>query len=164
MYSQITAPERQLSKDAVKVWITRDAIGNVIGFLILAVLFILDYKFSWPGWIGWILLAVTIISVVGTIWSFFIEPYLLYKSWRYDVNADFLQLKSGIWNEKHELVPMTKIQAVATHQGPILRKFGLYTISIQTMASSHNIPALSQEIAMELREQIAYFAKIKEVE
>lgn len=164
MYYQIAAPQRQLSKDAVKVWIIRDTIGNLIGFIVLAVLFILDYKYSWPGWIGWILLAITIVSVIGTVWSIKMEPILHYKNWRYDVNEEFLQLNSGIFNEKHELIPMTKIQSVATNQGPLLRKYGLYSISIKTMASSHDIPALSRETAIELREQIAHFAKIKEVE
>ena len=140
-----------------------ETITNLIAFTILGVLLYLDYRFSWKEWIGWILIGITAISVLGTIWSF-ISPILLYKNWRYDVDEEFLQLKSGVLNEVHQLVPMTKIQSVATKQGPLLRKYGLCSISIETMGSSHSIPALPKEVAIELRNQIAQFAKIKEVE
>lgn len=163
MYSQISVPQQRLSKDAVKVWIISETIANIIGLIIIGVLFYLDYLFAWKEWIGWILIGITIISVLSIVWSL-ISPFLLYKSWRYDVNEEFLQLKSGVLNEKHQLVPMTKIQSVATKQGPLLRKYGLYSVSIETMASSHTIPALPKEVAVELRNQIAHYAKVKEVE
>lgn len=163
MCFQMNAPQKRLSKDAVKVWIIDETIGNSIGFFILGVLFYLDYLFSWKEWIGWILIGLTAIAVLGAIWSL-VNPFLLYKNWRYDVDEEFLQLKSGVLNEVHELVPMTKIQSVATKQGPLLRKYQLCSVSIETMGSSHSIPALPKEVAIELRDQIAHYAKIKEVE
>lgn len=159
----MNVPQQRLSEDAVKVWIISDIIENLIIFIVLGVLFYLDKYFSWKEWIGWILMAITTIAVIGTVWSF-IRPFLLYKTWRYDVNEEFLQLKSGILVEKNQLVPMTKIQAIATKQGPLLRKYGLCSISIDTMGTSHTIPALPKEVAVELRNQIAQYAKIKEVE
>lgn len=163
MYTQMNAPEKRLSKDAVKVWLFSEAITNLIGFMILGLLFYLDYRFSWKEWIGWILIGLTVISVIGSVWSC-INPFLLYKNWRYDVDEEFLQVKSGVLFEEHQLVPMTKIQSVATKQGPLLRRYGLCTISIETMGSSHTIPALSKEVAASLRHQIALYAKIKEIE
>lgn len=163
MYSKIKKPRQRLSKDAVKVWIISDTIGNVIGLLLLIGLFYLDLKYAWSDWIHWILIVITILAVVGGIWSY-IRPFLLYKNWRYDVDEEFLQLKFGAFNEIHHLVPMTKIQSVATQQGPILRKYGLYSISVETMASSHMIPALPEKVAKTLRDEIAHYAKIREVE
>ncbi|AIM16759.1 MULTISPECIES: PH domain-containing protein [Neobacillus] len=163
MYSEVHEPQNFLSKDAVKVWLIKETISNVIGFMVLGILLYLDYRFSWKDWIGWILIGLIPITVIGAVWSW-ISPYFLYKSWRYDVDEEFLQLKSGVWNEKHQLVPMTKIQSVATIQGPLLRKYGLCKVAVETMGSSHVIPALSKEQAIKLREQIAQYAKIKEVE
>lgn len=163
MYSEMNEPQKRLSKDAVTVWMISETIYNIIGFIILGILLYLDDWFSWKEWIGWILWVLVSFSVLGVVWSF-ISPLLLYKSWRYDVNEEFLQLKSGVFNEKQQLVPMTKIQSVATNQGPILRKYGLCTVSVETMGSSHAIPALPKEVAESLRNQIAQFAKIKEVE
>lgn len=163
MYSQMNEPQKRLSKDAVKVWIISETIMNIIGFIILGILLYLDYRFSWKEWIGWIIKGLLPFAVLGAVWSW-ISPFLLYKNWRYDVDEEFLQLKSGVVNETHQLVPMTKIQSVATKQGPLLRKYGLFSVSIETMGSSHTIPALPKEIAIELRNQIAHYAKIKEVE
>ncbi|MEH7352975.1 PH domain-containing protein [Neobacillus drentensis] len=163
MYPQMNEPQKRLSKDAVKVWIISETILNVIGFIILGILLYLDYRFSWKEWIGWIIKGLLPIAVLGAVWSW-ISPFLLYKNWRYDVDEEFLQLKSGVVNETHQLVPMTKIQSVATKQGPLLRKYRLCSVSIETMGSSHTIPALPKEIAIELRNQIAHYAKIKEVE
>lgn len=164
MDSEIGMPQGRLSKDAVKVWIVKETISSLIVLMILGVLLYFDYSYAWKEWIGWIIIVLTIISVLFSIWSIFIEPFLLYKNWRYDVNAEFLQLKSGAINEVHQLVPMTKIQSVETNQGPFLRKYGLYSISVKTMGSSHSIPALPKDVAIKLRNQIAHYAKIKEVE
>ncbi|ONK21340.1 hypothetical protein BLX87_22405 [Bacillus sp. VT-16-64] len=163
MNNSLDLPKKRLSKDAIKVWLISDTIGNIVGFIILGTLFYLDDRFSWKEWIGWILIGITVLLIIGFIWSL-IEPFFLYKNWRYDVNEEFLQLKSGAINETHELIPMTKIQSVATEQGPILRKYGLYSVSVETMGSSHTIPALPKDVAVELRNQIAQYAKIKEVE
>lgn len=159
----INAPQKRLSKDAIKVWLISDAIGNIIVLIILGIFFYLDYRFSWKEWVGWLLIGATVLTIIGWIWSL-IRPFLLYKHWRYDVDEAFLQLKSGAIKETHELVPMTKIQSVATEQGPILRKYGLCSVSVETMGSSQTIPALPKEVAIELRNQIAQYARIKEVE
>ncbi|UJL46225.1 PH domain-containing protein [Virgibacillus sp. NKC19-16] len=163
MYTHVQAPEDRLSKDSVKVWLISETTMNIIGFIILGVLFYLDYHFFWNEWIGWVLIGMTVISVFTTIWSFF-NAFLLYKHWRYGVSAEFLQLKSGALNEKHQLIPMTKIQFVSTKQGPIMRKYRLYSITVKTIGSEHVIPALHETVAMELRDQIAHYAKVKEAD
>lgn len=161
--SLLNEPQNRLSKDAVKVWLMSEMISNLIGIIVLGVLFYLNDYFSWKEWIGWGLIIVAALALIGGVWSL-IQPFLLYKNWRYDVDEQFLHLKSGAIKEIHQLVPMTKIQAVATEQGPLLRKYGLCSISVETMGSSHIIPALPKKAAIELRNQIAAYAKIKEVE
>ncbi|MEI5908637.1 PH domain-containing protein [Bacillus spongiae] len=163
MFSQIHAPQNRLSKDAVKVWIISEVISSSIIFSLLTVVFYLDHLFLWKEWVGWILIGITVLSIFSTVWSIFFRPFLLYKIWRYDVDEDFLQLKSGAFTVRHELVPMTKIQSVETNHGPLLRKYGLRTLSITTMGSTHVIPALPKDVAIELRDQVAHFAKVNEV-
>ncbi|AIF43146.1 PH domain-containing protein [Virgibacillus sp. SK37] len=157
-------PTKKLEKSIVKVWRTTAAIEDGIGLIVLAVLLYLDYYFAWPVWIGWILIGLLLLSILYSVWSVFVRPYYLHKNWRYDLNEAFLQLKSGAINEQHQLIPMAKIQAVSTKQGPLLRKYGLYSIEIMTMGSSHTIPGIPEKAAMEVRNQIAIFAKVKEAE
>src|SRR5699024_7772319 len=111
-----------------------------------------------------ILIVITVIMILSTIWSLLFRPFLLYRNNRSEVDENFLQLKSVGLFERHALVRMTKIQSVETNQGPIVRKFGLYALYVETMGSSHGINGLPESRALEVRSQIAQYAKIKEVE
>ena len=162
MAVEISNPNLRLSKDVVKVWTINEIIGNGIGFLVLGVLFYLDHRFLWWEWVGWLLLVATGISVITAIWDIFFHPKLKYKHWRYEIDEEYLKLRHGAINEQHQLVPMSKIQSVATKQGPILRRYRLYALSIETMGSSHLIPALSKDEAFQLRDTIARYAKVTE--
>ncbi|OZI13188.1 hypothetical protein CEW92_02900 [Bacillaceae bacterium SAS-127] len=164
MYSTIKPPQRVISPDAVKVWRMTEMLSNIIVLAILGLLYGLYYYFDWKEWIGWILIGLAILTVIVAIWGIIFAPRLKRKYWRYDVNEEFIQLRYGVWNEVHALVPMTKVQSVELNQGPFLRKYGLYSISVGTMGTTHEIPAVPQAEAHELRDQIACYAKIKEVE
>lgn len=164
MDSPIEAPNHRLSKDSVKIWMISETLQSVVVLLLMGILLYLDYRLSWVGWVGWILVALTLLFLLLSVWSIFFRPQILYTHWRYEVTEQFLQLKSGSITEVNELVPMTKIQSVATKQGPLLRKYGMYSVSVKTMGSSHTIPILPEEVALELRNQIAHYAKIKEVD
>lgn len=160
----IQTPEERLSKHAVPVWRISATISAVIFALILGgVYFLYDY-FSWYEWVFKGVMIGAALLILNAIWEIIIQPALLYKNWRYSVDEQFLQLKSGAFTMQHQLVPMTKIQAVATNQGPLLRRYHLYSITIETMGSSHTIPAIKKEDAIILRNLIAHYAKIKEVE
>ena len=163
MKNPYAAPRHSLSPHAVNYWRMEELLSNVVAFIVLALLFYLDWYFDWYNWIVWVLLGLTIFFLIGLVWSV-LGPPLTYKSWRYDLDEEFLHLQFGIWSRTEQLVPMTKIQAVSLTQGPLMRKYKLASLSVETMGSSHTIPALPKETAVQLRECIAQFAKIKEVE
>ncbi|MEK3856363.1 PH domain-containing protein [Cytobacillus sp. FSL H8-0458] len=161
MLVNIKEPQNRISPRAIRVWIISEVIQNTIGFAVLGVLFYLDDLFSWKEWISWVLIILLAVSIPAAIWSF-ISPFIKYKSWRFDVDEEYVQMKSGVWQEKHLLIPMTKVQSVETVQGPIMRRYGLYSVTMGTMGSSHTIPALPEGEAVSLRNLIAKYAKIKE--
>jgi len=164
MNQSISAPTQMISKDAVKVWRITSTIEHVIFFIILFFLLFLARNFDWYEWIHWILIVLIVLNAVSAIIFIFLQPIFLQKFWRYEVTEEFVQTKKGAWKVSHELIPMTKVQSVELIQGPFLRRYKLCTIQIRTMGSSHDIPAIPETEAEELRDQIAYFAKIKEVE
>lgn len=140
-----------------------DFISNVIGIIVIIILFFLNDYFQWPTWAFWILIVVAILLVVEIIWSFF-EPTLHYRNWSYEINEEYLQLKFGIFTKEWVTVPMTKIQAVTSKQGPLMKRFNLCSIKVETIGSSHEIPGLDIDTALVLRENIAQYAKLKEVD
>lgn len=159
-----STPQQKLSPHAVSLWRVSAIIYNVIGFVVLAALLILDSVYDWRPWIGWILWGGTVLSVCYAVWDIFLQPVWTYRYWFYGVNAEFLQLKHGALNKVHQVIPMAKVQSVSTNQGPLMRKYGLYSVTIGTMGSSHHIPALPEEVAFALRNQIADYAQINEVD
>ncbi|MBN6206666.1 PH domain-containing protein [Ralstonia pickettii] len=158
-----TKLKNSLSPSFPKIRRVSDMIGNIIGYLILGTLIWLHYYFGWPTWVFWILVGLTVLNTIGIIWSLF-EPTYLYRNWSYQYDDEYLQLSYGIFQREWVTVPMTKIQSVTTSQGPIMKQYHVRSIKVETIGSSHTIPALEEEVAFTIREKIAEYAKLKEVD
>lgn len=159
-HQQIPQPIETISKQAVSVWRISSIISYTITLLILGVLIFLQVYNEWPSWIGYVAYVIAGLVFLQAIYKIFIYPIYMQKTWRYRVDAEYIQLKYGALEHTHILVPMIKVLHVSTTQGPILRRFGLATITIGTTSSSHEIPALPLQVAEELREKIAVLAKV----
>ncbi|MBM7583676.1 membrane protein YdbS with pleckstrin-like domain [Bacillus pakistanensis] len=157
-------PQQQISQDAVKVWRVSAVITHVISIVILCILLFLDSRYDWYEWLKPVIYILIAIDIIYSIYGIVLYPYYLQKTWRYEVDERFIQLKHGALERENSIIPMTKVQYVNTNQGPILRKYNLCTITIGTTASSHKIPAITREAAEVLRTKIAIFAQIKEDE
>lgn len=164
MNTHIKEPTQPISEKAILVWRTINALAEVVILLILIGLLIAHTYFSWYDWIGYILWGLIIITLLGGVWSIYLEPLLMQRYWRYEIDNDFVQLRHGRFKLVHKVVPMSKIQYVGLKQGPMLRKYGLYTLSIGTMATTHDIPAIPEDTAKEIRDQIAVLANIPDEE
>lgn len=160
----VQKPNHKISKKAIQVYRMQNIIIAAIYLLILIGFLWGSYHFNGPIWlkgIGFVLLG---IFPFYASWSIVFSPIILQKYWRYGFDPYFLRLKHGKFMRVDTVIPMTKIQYVEAEQGPILRKFGLYSLTIGTLSSAHEIPALPEEEAFWIRDLIAYHAKITEVE
>ncbi|WP_347861447.1 PH domain-containing protein [Salimicrobium sp. PL1-032A] len=155
--------ERTLSPVYPKMKMISDTLANSIAIIILAGVFWLYYYFAWPTWAFWVLIALLAFTVAGTLWSF-VEPELLYRSWSYQWNDEYLQLSYGVLKKEWVTLPMTKIQSVSTVQGPLMKRYNTRSVKVETMGSSYTIPGLNEGTALSLREVIAEYAKLKEVD
>lgn len=162
MYIHIEEPTEKISTNAIKVWRISNTIGHAVALLITAILIFCADRFDWYRWVEITLYFIGGFLTFSAIYSILIEPTLTQRYWRYKIDEEFVQLKNGKWNENHTLIPMEKVEYVRTEQGPILRKFGLYDIVIGTTTSNHTLPAIPNEVALELKSQIATYAKIKD--
>lgn len=164
MYINVEEPTQRISPYAVKVWRITNTIGHGVTLVVLGGLLAASLYFDWKVWIGWILYALLGLTVISAIYSILFEPYYLQKTWRYEIDETYIQLKHGSITQKHKLIPMSKVEFVMTNQGPFLRKYGLCNLEIGTVTSSHQIPAISKEEAVRLRAQIAELANIKDTD
>lgn len=160
----IEEPKQRISPNAIKVWRISNLISNVIVLAILAGILTSQIYFDWYHWIGVVLYIIIALVILNAIYEHFIEPVYQQKTWRYEIDEQYIQIKHGLFSKHHLIVPMTKIEYVNTNQGPLLRRYGLSTITIGTIASSHEIPAIPEAEAKELRNKIAFLAKINDTD
>lgn len=158
----IQAPDQTISKKAVTVWRLSSLFSNGITLIIVGVLYFLHKTFAWPNWIGTGLLLLAIFVLLQLLYKSFIFPVYMQRTWRYRIDAQFIQLKFGFIHVHHIVIPMNRIEYVNMNDGPLLRKYHLSTITIGTIASTHNIPALNKQDAKNLRDQIVAYAQLEE--
>ncbi|QQK79947.1 PH domain-containing protein [Salicibibacter cibi] len=150
------APAKRLSKKALPVW-------RITGFLesLFYLIFPVGYGivlvlFDWPLWILYVLILMWI--AVALLQSLLV-PAIRWRRWRYEVYEEEIDLQYGVFIIRRTLIPMIRVQHVDTEHGPIYRHYKLAAVSISTAATVHQIPALTEETASDLRDQIAVFAQ-----
>jgi hypothetical protein len=150
---KITAPESRIDKKAIRAWrIT--GILFLLPFLIAAgvVYYLVDAIQQVPFMGIYLLLGFTLFILM-----ILLLPGLRWKRWRYQINEEDIDLQRGIIITKRTLVPINRIQHVDNRQGPIYKMFGLSSVTVSTAATTHEIPALNDEIAEQVRHNISKF-------
>jgi membrane protein YdbS with pleckstrin-like domain len=162
MYLHIEEPTEKISTDAVKMWRISNSLGHLTALILIAVLIGCSNMFGWFGWINIVLYIIGGLAILSALFSILIEPIYLQRTWRYQIDHQFVQLMHGKWQVKHTLIPMEKVEYVRSEQGPIMRMFNLYKIEIGTTTSNHVIPGIPSEEARLLKAQIATYAKVQD--
>lgn len=152
-------PTNTIAADAIKAWKITAWIYVGIIWLVTIGVTALSYIFDFTYWY----IAVGLfISGLATYLFVFLFPVLRWKRWRYEVFDQEIYIQYGILIVSRTLVPMIRVQHVDTKQGPILKKYQLASVTISTAATTHEIPALLEEDASELRDRISALARVDE--
>lgn len=154
-------PAHQLNPKIKNVWRINDAIWIVLCFLVCFVPFAVVVAVD-PGavWARLVLAVVAAVFVVLIVLFLVVIPPIRYARWRYELTADYLDIARGIIWRKRFIIPFIRVQNTDTRQGPILRAFGLSSVTVSTAAGEHEIPGLGNEEAELLRDRAAELARI----
>jgi hypothetical protein len=154
-------PETRINDKAVNAWRLSGLIFGILWFtpaIAYVPIFINIEKFD-P--VTFMLIALP--SLVFYILTGVLIPKLRWKRWRYEINEDAIDLLRGFVFIRRTVVPINRVQHVDTSQGPIYRKYGLSSVKISTAATTHEIPALDDETAADVRNKISQLVrKVKE--
>lgn len=153
-------PEHRIPRRAVKAWRITGVFGTLFLWLIPAFLTMLTLQGEGPPW--WVVYLLAVLAVTLTVLTATVIPSIRWKRWSYQVDAHEIDLKRGIIIVRRTLIPVKRVQHVDTRQGPVLRRYGLSTVAITTAATTHEIPALDDETADQVRNQISNFARLAE--
>lgn len=119
--------------------------------------FLSEEEASWFG--IYALVCLVVYGAMVILFVVVITP-VRYARWRYQLSPEFLTIAHGIIWRKHMVVPFIRVQNTDTQQGPILRFFGLASVTVSTAAGSIEIPGLRADEAEEVRDRAAELARI----
>ncbi|WP_305296535.1 PH domain-containing protein [Parvibacter caecicola] len=100
------------------------------------------------------------IAVALYVLCLVVLPPIRYQRWRYQLTEDYLEIALGIVWRKRFIIPFIRVQNTDTRQGPIMRVFGLSSVTVATAAGNHEIPGLDVEQAEQVRDRAAELARL----
>lgn len=153
-------PANQLDPKVKTVWRINDAIWLVVLFLCCFVPFAIAAAVEPAPWVFIVLAAIAIVFVVCLVVWLVVLPPIRFMRWRYELSNDYLDIARGIVWRKRFVIPFIRVQNTDTRQGPILRAFGLSSVTVATAAGEHEIPGLSADVAEQLRDRAAELARL----
>src|SRR5699024_12548359 len=98
MMLETPEPKKKIANPAIDVWRITDFIQNLIGLLIIGALIFSYRHFNWVTLIGITLYVFLGIIFIIMVYELTIRPVLLQKTWRYDIDEHYIQLKHGFIN------------------------------------------------------------------
>jgi membrane protein YdbS with pleckstrin-like domain len=151
-------PANPPSRKAPLVW----AIGAAIPWAVLAVAqvvwFVLDAR------LGWLHAVVAAATVIGVVTFVVVAPLWRYRVHRWEVGAQAVYTRSGWLVQERRIAPISRVQTVDTHRGPLARLFGLADVTVTTASSAGavRIVALDSAVADRIAAQLTDVAAIGE--
>ncbi|WP_257351821.1 PH domain-containing protein [Pseudalkalibacillus decolorationis] len=152
-------PSNQIDPRALKVWKLSGWITSSIYLLIAIGSLILAILTPVPFWVS---LIVIVCALILTYFCVVFIPKIRFRVWRYEIDEYEIELKFGLFIIRRILIPMVRVQHVDTKQGPLLRRHDLSSVTITTAATTHEIPALDNETANQVRDFISQMARVTE--
>ena len=98
----------------------------------------------------------SILLLLGGGWVLW-YPRRAYRAWGYRVDAQVLEIRSGVWFRMVRFLPLSRLQHVDLHRGPLERAHGLASLTLHTAGTreaSLGLPGLADADAERLRDQL----------
>ena len=124
-------PEQRIDPGAVPYWRWSAVINTGFLLLIPAGCYWAQQRWHWPAWITFALLG---LILAYAVYAIIFKPDIRWKTWRYDVSEQEIDLLHGVFIKTRTLIPMVRVQHVDTVQGPLLRYFGLSSVTVSELA------------------------------
>ena len=84
----------------------------------------------------------------------FVYPLIEYRQWKYLILDEKIEISHGIFFIKRHIIPVIRIQNITVKQGPIYRRYGLYTVEIALASGTFEIVGLDRMTADGITERV----------
>jgi membrane protein YdbS with pleckstrin-like domain len=150
----LAEPAWRPSPRARALWAIPPAIGWVIVVIAELVWIVSDSTHRvWQPVVLVITLVVAVAHVAGV-------PLWRYAVHRWEVTEEAVYTRTGWFTQESRVAPISRVQTVDTHRGPIERLLGLATVTVTTASSAGavRIPALDLAVAEQTVERLTEVA------
>lgn len=145
-------PAHQVSPRAVRYWVVNELIGGLVtGGVVLAVLWFLPgSSLVWAGPLAILIVASSLVSIV-------LEPRIRYRRTRWEVTGDRVFSQTGWLSREQRIAPLSRVQTVDTHRGPMMRLYGLANVTVTTASAAGPITlrCLDSDVADRVTAELA---------
>lgn len=134
-------------------WITAGVLAVIAVPISLALILLLDVTF----WMVPLLVAAVFGTVGLLTWWLIAWPPVSYRYTSYRVDADGMEIRSGVYFRSVTTVPKSRVQHTDVSQGPLQRKYGLATLTVHTAGTENaqvQLPGLPHEVALRIRDHL----------
>lgn len=90
-------------------------------------------------WWRLLLLLGAVVLVAATLPWVTVAPGIRHRVHRWDVTDIAVHVRHGWLTRTDEIVPLSRVQTVDSAQGPLMRLFGLRTVTVQTASSAGTV-------------------------
>lgn len=115
--------------------------------------------FPRPGWLHLTVAAVTAALMVLNVG---VAPLWRYRVHRWEISPRAVFTRTGWLVQQRRIVPISRVQTVDTHRGPVDRLFGLANVTVTTASSAGavHIVALDNDVADRVVAQLTDIAAL----
>jgi membrane protein YdbS with pleckstrin-like domain len=117
--------------------------------------FLLASRVSWSGSAFVVIAVFVLLALLG--WWLIRWPPIEYRYMSYRVDADGLEIRTGVYFRSVVTVPRTRVQHTDVSQGPLQRRYGLATLTVHTAGTENaevTLPGLPHETALRIRDHL----------
>lgn len=160
---------KKLEKNALKYMY----VVNGIAIAVYAVIFLgvaADLWFGWifPGIPHRRIVAVVVLALYAALAvTKLLSPKILYHWYRYAIDDEEINIRSGVFVKKTEIVPIERVQKIEVSRGPVERRYGLASVSVVTAGGDVDVrylPAVeAEEISESLKRKVGRIARGGEI-
>ena len=108
-------------------------------------------------WARVLLIPAWLLCTLGVAWLSYAWPAMHYRHTSYMLDAEGIEIRSGVWWRRIISVPRSRVQHIDVSQGPMERSYGLGRLVLYTAGTAHSrveLPGLSYAVAFALRNHL----------
>ena len=111
---------------------------------------------------GWLHLTVAAVTVVAMALHVGVVPVWRYRVHRWEISPQAVFTRTGWLVQQRRIAPISRVQTVDTHRGPLDRLFKLANVTVTTASSAGavHIVALDNDVADRVVEQLTDIAAL----